>query len=139
MVFAVSFISLYFSLRSTGTVKTGLPTQILKNHEHFKSPYIGLKMRVVSTFFKRIPKFAFFRRKIPLVGNPCVNKCLWPGPAISHLTRTLRRQMFICRWRISHTGTKFYVAGKSTYSRYSSMKSTGTVPQNARGGETYTF
>jgi hypothetical protein len=28
----VSFITRYFSLKSTGTVKTGLPTQILKNH-----------------------------------------------------------------------------------------------------------
>jgi hypothetical protein len=30
-------------------------------------------------FFKIIPKFAF-KGENPQVGNPGINKCLWPGP-----------------------------------------------------------
>jgi hypothetical protein len=41
------------------------------------------------------------------VGKPCVNKCLWPSPAIYHSRRTIWRQIFIWCRQISHTGENF--------------------------------
>jgi hypothetical protein len=61
-VFAISW---YLSLTSTGTVKTVLPTQILKNH--FKSPDICFK--IAQTIFKKDPQIYFVGEKSPKLAN----------------------------------------------------------------------
>jgi hypothetical protein len=47
-----------FTLKSTGMVKTGLPTQILKNH------FNPLKVYKCPEHFSKNPQICFFRRKI---------------------------------------------------------------------------
>jgi hypothetical protein len=90
--FTASCILGYFAQQSIGTVKTGLPTQILKNH------FNTLKVKIMvykgpRTCFRRIPKFAFLGGKSSKLATliQYINKCLGPGPEIFPRTRTVWR------------------------------------------------